>query len=77
MGRMKLNSPQSLEAAGRVFRSYDNSWTKAREAGYRDSDGVLCDSGAGDRRLRGDESRRGHERVAARRVDALSSTAPS
>ena len=38
---MKLNSPQSLEAASRVFRSYDNSWTKAREAGYRDSDGVL------------------------------------
>ena len=38
---MKLNSPQSLKAAGQVFRAYKNSWTAAREAGHRNADGVL------------------------------------
>lgn len=38
---MKLNSPKSIETALKVFRSYDGSWTAAREAARRDADGVL------------------------------------
>ena len=38
---MKLNSPESIETAKKVFRSYDGSWTAAREAGHRDENGVL------------------------------------
>lgn len=38
---MKLNSPKSMQAAREVFRSYNYSWTAAREAAIRDSDGVL------------------------------------
>lgn len=38
---MKLNSPQSIATALKVFRSYDGSWTAAREAAHRDADGVL------------------------------------
>lgn len=38
---MKLNSPESLKSAGRVFRTYGGSWTAAREAGHRDASGVL------------------------------------
>jgi hypothetical protein len=38
---MKLNSPKSIQTAGKVFRSY-GSWTAAREAAtHRDPDGVL------------------------------------
>ena len=51
---MKLNSPKSIEAAEKVFRTY-GSWTAAREAATRrDPDGVLVipkrvDSPPGDR----------------------------
>jgi hypothetical protein len=38
---MKLNSPESIEEAAKVFRSYGGSWTAARAAGQRDKDGVL------------------------------------
>ena len=38
---MKLNSPQSIKEAAKVFRSYGGSWTAARAAGQRDKDGVL------------------------------------
>jgi hypothetical protein len=38
---MKLNSPESIEKAAKVFRSYGGSWTAAREAGHRDKNGVL------------------------------------
>lgn len=38
---MKLNSPQSIATALKVFRSYDGSWMAAREAARRDADGVL------------------------------------
>ncbi len=38
---MKINSPQSIAAAEEVFRNYAGSWTAAREAAYRDADGVL------------------------------------
>jgi hypothetical protein len=39
--RMKLNSPESIIEAAKVFRSYGGSWTAARAAGQRDKDGVL------------------------------------
>lgn len=39
--RMKLNSSKSIEKATKVFRSYDGSWTAAREAAHRDKSGVL------------------------------------
>jgi ribosomal protein L15E len=38
---MKLNSPESIKEAAKVFRSYGGSWTAARAAGQRDKDGVL------------------------------------
>jgi hypothetical protein len=38
---MKLNSPESIKEAAKVFRSYGGSWTAARAAGQRDQDGVL------------------------------------
>jgi hypothetical protein len=38
---MKLNSPESIKEAAKVFRSYGGSWTAARAAGRRDKDGVL------------------------------------
>ena len=38
---MKLNSPESILEAAKVFRSYGGSWTAARAAGRRDQDGVL------------------------------------
>jgi hypothetical protein len=38
---MKLNSPESIRKAAKVFRSYGGSWTAAREAGHRDKNGVL------------------------------------
>jgi hypothetical protein len=38
---MKLNSPESIQKAAKVFRSYGGSWTAAREAGHRDNNGVL------------------------------------
>lgn len=41
IGHMKLNSPESIRKAAKVFRSYGGSWTAAREAGHRDSNGVL------------------------------------
>jgi hypothetical protein len=38
---MKLNSPESIKKAAKVFRSYGDSWTAARKAGHRDPNGVL------------------------------------
>jgi hypothetical protein len=38
---MKINSTESIELADKVFRRYGGSWTAAREAAYRDEDGVL------------------------------------
>ena len=38
---MKLNSPESIREAAKVFRSYGGSWTAARAAGQRDKDGIL------------------------------------
>jgi hypothetical protein len=38
---MKLNSPESIKEAAKVFRSYGGSWTAARAAGQRDKDGIL------------------------------------
>jgi hypothetical protein len=38
---MKLNSPESIKEAAKVFRSYGGSWTAARAAGQRDQNGVL------------------------------------
>ena len=38
---MKLNSPESIKEAAKVFRSYGGSWTAARAAGRRDKHGVL------------------------------------
>jgi hypothetical protein len=38
---MKLNSPESIKEAAKVFRSYGGSWTAARAAGQRNKDGVL------------------------------------
>ena len=38
---MKLNSPESIKAAGEVFRNYGGSWSAARAAGTRDVDGIL------------------------------------
>jgi hypothetical protein len=38
---MKLNSPESIMEAAKVFRSYGGSWTAARAAGQRDKHGVL------------------------------------
>ena len=38
---MKVNSPEALVMAGKIFRSYGNSWLAARAAGRRDADGVL------------------------------------
>jgi hypothetical protein len=38
---MKLNSPESIKEAAKVFRNYGGSWTAARAAGRRDEDGVL------------------------------------
>jgi hypothetical protein len=38
---MKLNSPDSIKEAAKVFRNYGGSWTAARAAGQRDEDGVL------------------------------------
>ena len=37
---MKLNSPESIMEAAKVFRSYGGSWTAAPAAGQRDKDGV-------------------------------------
>lgn len=38
---MKINSAASIETANSVFNSYRGSWTAAREAAHRDTDGVL------------------------------------
>ncbi len=38
---MKVNSPEALVMAGKIFRSYGNSWLAVRAAGRRDADGVL------------------------------------
>jgi len=38
---MKLNSPESIKEAAKVFRNYGGSWTAARAAGQRDANGVL------------------------------------
>ena len=38
---MKLNSPESIQEAAKVFRSYGGSWTAARAAGQRGKDGIL------------------------------------
>lgn len=39
---MKLNSPESIKTAEKVFRLYRGSWAEARAAARRDQkDGVL------------------------------------